>query len=112
MLGILSTAAELFQAIMSPKHGGDPMLESLQCLRSHLWGQNVIKLTQQGGRSCSTVDLKPFGLLLKPSDGKVLLVRDEYNLVYDRILANTQRLATVGRGRSAFSVTGQESVGT
>jgi len=113
MLGILSNIADLFQVTMSPKRGGsgDPMLEGLQHLRSHLWGQNVIKVTQEGRKGFSNVDLTPFGIILNPSNGNILLIRDEYKLIYDAILVNTQRLATGRQGRSTFSVTGQEGVG-
>jgi len=111
MPSILSNVAHIFQVIMSPKHGGDPMLESLQQLRSHLWGQNVIKNTQEGGKGFSNVDLTPFGIILNASNGNILLIRDEYELAYDTILENTQRLATGREGRSAFSVTGPEGVG-
>jgi len=75
MLGILSN---LFQVTMSPKRGGDRMLESLQHLRSHLWGQNVIKVTQEGRKGFSNVDLTPFGIILNPANGNILLIRDEY----------------------------------
>jgi len=84
-------------------------LESIQRLHSHLWGENVINVVQAGGKSYSTVDLTLFELLQNTCRENTLLIREEYEVAYDMILADTLR-----EGRTikyTFLVTGQEGIG-
>jgi len=80
-----------------------------QRLHSHLWGGNVINDIQVGGKSYSTIDLKLFQLPQNTCRKKTLLIREEYKVAYDRILADTLRKRDAFK--SAFLVTGQEGIG-
>jgi len=85
-----------------------PMLEHLQHLHSHLWGENVVELTQLGeGRTCSTVDLTLFDDL-HACHGNSLFVRDEYRRIYDKILA---RIILEDPQPISFLVLGQTGIG-
>jgi len=86
----------------------EPMLTNLQHLRSHLWGENVVELTQLGeGRNCSTVDLTLFDDL-HVCHGNSLFVRDEYRRIYDKILA---RIILEDPQPISFLVLGQPGIG-
>jgi len=86
-------------------------LESLQRLREHLWGKEVINYVQEGDKSCGIVDLTLFAdLRQNTSSNNILLIRQEYILAYDAILKATG--STKGERASAFLVTGQSGIGT
>lgn len=73
-----------------------------------MWGNNVINVIQAGGKTYLTVDLTLFELPQNTSHENTLLIRDQYVLAYDIILADTRK----GKKRkSAFLVTGQTGIG-
>jgi hypothetical protein len=89
--------------------GSGSFLKSLQRLRKHLWGKEVINVIQEGENSYAVVDLTLFDLPQNLSPDNILLIREEYTLAYDEILDTIQQ--TTGRQGSAFLVTGQQGIG-
>ncbi|CAA7264987.1 unnamed protein product [Cyclocybe aegerita] len=79
-------------------------LQRFHDLHTHLWGRNVIEDVQEGGKSYSTIDLTLFDLPQNSCLSDVVLVRNEYRLAYDSILADT--LQNTGHLKSTFLVTG------
>jgi len=83
---------------------------TLEGLRKHLWGGNVWNTICVDGKSYLTVDLALFNDFPQNTSRKnVLLIRDEYRLAYEAILAGTLNMAEWGG--SAFLITGQSGNG-
>ena len=78
-------------------------------VQMHLWGKDRVNIISIAGKSYSTVDLALFQLPQNSRPDKILLIREEYRLAYDTILADTLR--TADEGRSAFLITGQPGIG-
>jgi len=96
---------------MSPSN--HTFFESLQRLREHLWGKDVISYVQEGDKSYAIVDLTLFAdLPQNSSSDNILLIRQEYILAYDAILKGIESTKRAHGSRSAFLVTGQSGIGT
>ncbi|KAF8520015.1 hypothetical protein BU17DRAFT_47299 [Hysterangium stoloniferum] len=82
--------------------------ETFKRLHEHFWGQDRVNIVTAAGKSYSTVDLTLVDIPQNSRPANILLIREEYRLAYDTILADTLK---VGRRRSAFLVTGQPGIG-
>jgi hypothetical protein len=88
------------------------ILEHLQRLRTHLWGENRINVVREARKCYSTVDLALFVLPQRRSyPNNILLIREEYKLAYDAIPRDTPDKTTEGY-RPTFLVTGRPGTGT
>ena len=94
----------------------DLFFESLQCLREHLWGKEVINYVQEADKIYAIVDLTLFSnLLLKLPSNNILLIHQEYILAYDAILKKIESRKRAEESESAtaaFLITGQLGIGT
>ncbi|KAJ3490409.1 hypothetical protein NLJ89_g11435 [Agrocybe chaxingu] len=82
----------------------------LDMIYAYMWGQDRVQVhSDVAGKRWSTIDLTPVRLELNARPDDFLLVRDEYVLAYNTILADT--LSQTAGHRSAFLVTGQPGIG-
>lgn len=103
MLSLLST-------MWSGHSGGrsDSFLESLKLLRNHLWGKEVVSVVQEGEKSYAIIDLTLFILPQNVSRNNILLIREEYILLYHAISDMIQRYPDL---RCVFLISGQPGIG-
>jgi hypothetical protein len=81
------------------------ILDELEHLRTHFWGQNRVHVDG----TVETIDLSIYNLSqFNPLFTKTLLVRNEYRIAYDVIIA---RAISKEGDRSILLVTGQPGIG-
>ena len=82
------------------------IVDELELLRTHFWGQN--RTTRTEGLSAEFIDLSSVNYSrFNPLFIKFLLVREEYHIAYDAIIAKTITQA----GRVIILMTGQPGIG-
>jgi len=82
------------------------LIDELVLLRKQFWGQNRAVFTQSP--TAEIIDLSSINFSqLNPLSVKILLVRKEYRIAYDALIADTTKQA--GR-RSIFLMTGQPGI--
>ncbi|KAF8519742.1 hypothetical protein BU17DRAFT_47470 [Hysterangium stoloniferum] len=82
--------------------------KTYKSLHEHFWGRDRVSIISVAGKSYSTVDLTLVDIPPNYRPPNILLIREEYKLAYDTILADTHK---EGQRRSAFLVTGQPGIG-
>ncbi|KAF8509069.1 hypothetical protein BU17DRAFT_99245 [Hysterangium stoloniferum] len=82
--------------------------ENFKRIHAHFWGQSRVNIVEIAGKSYSTVDITFVEVPQNSRPADILLVREEYILAYNTILADTLK---EGRRRSAFLVTGHPGIG-